>query len=109
MPVAFSPSRSLKYWRITLRTVDDSSLSRASESPRVLCLGCNCDLFLVFVFERARVGEQAVEEFLHGRKLRIGAVERIHPGAEHRRVTQPLGVPTDVLASHPHAALVAVE
>src|SRR5687767_13879932 len=109
MPVHFSPSRSLKYWRITLRTVEESSLSRASGSTRLLCLGCKRDLFFVCVFERARVREQPVEEFLHGGELQLCGIEGVHAGAENGGVSEPLGVPTDVLASHPRAALVAVE
>src|SRR3982751_4962699 len=108
MPVHFSPSRSLKYWRITLRTVDVSSLSLASASPLLLCLGCKCDLFVVFVFEGAGAHAQAVEEFLHGRELRWSVLEGVHAGPEHRRVLEALGVPADVLARHPHAALVAI-
>src|SRR5688500_13931511 len=109
MPVHFSLSTSLKYWRITLRTVEESSLSRASGSTRLLCLGCKRDLFFFCVFELAGVREQPVEEFLHGGELRLRGIERVHAGAEHGGVSEPLGVPTDVLASHPCAALVAVE
>src|SRR4029078_5460435 len=98
MPVHFSPSRSLKYWRITLRTVDVSSLSRASASPLLLCLGCKCDLIIVFVFEGARAHEQAVEELLHGGELHLGVIECVHTRPEHRGVLEPLGVPADSLA-----------
>src|SRR5436190_18090282 len=107
MPVAFSPSRSLKYWRMTLRTVDDNSLSRASASPRLLCLGCKRDL--VLVFERRRMREQPAEEFLHGGELRFGGVECVHARAEHGGVLEPLGVPGDVLPGDARPALVAVE
>src|SRR4051812_14814650 len=98
MPVHFSPSRSLKYCRITFRTVDVSSSSRASASPLVLCLGCKCDLFVVFVFEGARAHEQAVEEFPDGRELRARVVEGVHAGAEHGGVPEAPGIPADVLA-----------
>src|SRR5678815_2632894 len=100
MPVHFSPSRSLKYCRITLRTVDVSSLSRASASALVLCLGCKCDLFVVFVFEGARVREKAVEEFLDGGELVARVLEGVHAGTENGGVRQALGVPADVLARH---------
>src|SRR4051812_46797405 len=103
MPVHFSPSRSLKYCRITLRTVMDSSLSRESERSD-LCLGCKSDLAIV-VFERARVRQQSVEEFLHGGELGLGGLQGIHAGAEHGGVLEPLRVPGDVLAGHAGAAL----
>src|SRR5690349_17411362 len=109
MPVHFSPSRSLKYCRITFRTVDVSSLSRASPSPLLLCLGCKCDLFVVFVFEGARADEHAVEELLHGGELDLGVIEGIHAGTEHGGVLEPLGVPANVLARHAHAPLEAIE
>src|SRR5881394_2875465 len=105
MPVHFSPSRSLKYCRITFLTVDVSSLSRASASPLLLCLGCKCDLFVVFVFEGGGLGEQAVEEFLHGGELRLRVLECVHARPERRGEAKPLGVPADVLACHPRAAL----
>src|SRR6187402_667528 len=108
MPEAFSPSRSLKYWRMTLRTVDESSLSRPSVRS-VLCLGCNGDLVFIRIFELARVLQQAVEEFGHGGQLQVCVVERIHPRAEHRGVLESLGVPADVLPGHARAALVAIE
>src|SRR6188768_1714059 len=108
MPVHFSPSRSLKYWRITLRTVDESSLS-PDESARLRCLGCKRDIFFFLVLERFGPGEQAVEEFLHGGELRLGVVEGVHAGPEHGGVAEPLRVPTDVLPRDPHAALVSIE
>src|SRR3954466_2671137 len=107
MPVHFSPSRSLKYCRITLRTVSVSSLSRESERSD-LCLGCKGDLAFI-VFEGARVRELRVEEFLHGGELRLGGFKRVHAGAEDGGVLEPLGVPADVLAGHARAALVAIE
>src|SRR4029079_12325949 len=109
MPDAFSPSRSLKYWRITLRTVRDSSFSRfASDLLSYFFLCCKRHL-LKFVFESRRVREQLVEECRHRGKLHLGVVEGVHAGAEHGGVLESLGVPPDVFSSHPHAALQAVE
>src|SRR5579862_2494451 len=106
MPEAFSPSRSLKYWRMTLRTVDESSLSRTSVLPSYFFLGCKCHLFVVFEARRAR--EQPAEEFIHGGELRFGVLEGVHAGTEHCGVLEALRVPADVLARHPRAALGAV-
>src|SRR3954469_3059033 len=107
MPEAFSPSRSLKDCRMTLRTVRASSFSRESAlSPR--CLGCKCDLGF-HVFEAARMRQQPVEELSDRGDLHLRIVERIHARAEHGGVLEALGVPADVLAGHAHAALVAVE
>src|SRR5690349_15324595 len=109
MPEAFSPSRSLKYWRITLRTVEDSSFSPfASVLLSYFFLCCKCHLFR-FVFESRRVREQLVEECRHRGELHLGVVEGVHPGAEHGGVLETLGVPADVLPRHPRAALIAVE
>src|ERR1041384_4411363 len=106
---AFSPSRSLKYWRITLRTVVASSCPR---EPSVLFsyffLCCKRHLF-GFVFESRRMREQPVEECRDRGELQFGVLECVHARAEHGGVLQPLGVPAYVLTSHPHAALVAVE
>src|SRR5580704_9242203 len=107
MPEAFSPSRSLKYWRMTLRTVDESSLSRTSVFPSYFFLGCKCHLFVVF--ESRRMREQAVQEFLHGGELHFGVLEGVHAGTEHGRVLEALRVPADVLACHSGAALHAIE
>src|SRR4051812_11817732 len=107
MPVHFSPSRSLKYWRITLRTVSVSSLSRESERSD-LCLGCKGDLAVV-VFEGARVRELRVEELLDGGELRLGGFQRVHARAEDCGILEALRVPADVLARHARAALVAIE
>src|SRR5688500_7404024 len=99
MPEHFSPSRSLKYCFITLRTVSDSSFSRApSERASDLCLGCKGDLVLLDVLERRGVRAQPVEEFRHGGELHLGPLERVHARAEDGRVLEPLGVPADVLA-----------
>src|SRR6185503_8174804 len=109
MPDAFSPSRSLKYWRITLRTVSDSSFSLfASDLLSYFFLCCKRHLF-GFVFESRRVREQLVEECRHRGKLHLGVVEGVHAGAEHGGVLESFGVPPDVLPCHPRAALVAVE
>src|SRR5690349_12186773 len=49
MSQAFSPSRSLKYCRITLRTVKDSSFSLPpSDLVSDLDLCCKCHLVVVF-------------------------------------------------------------
>src|SRR5512140_1615350 len=108
MPEHFSPSRSLKYWRITLRTVDESSLS-LPDSDRLRCLGCKRDILFFLVFELGRVDQQAAEELVHGGELGLGVVQGVHAGTEHRGVAEPLRVPTDVLARHARAALVTVE
>src|SRR5688572_10737395 len=108
MPVHFSPSRSLKYWRITLRTVVESSLSPA-ESARLRFLGCKRDILFFLVLQSGRVSQQAVEEFLHGGELGLCVIQCIHAGPEHGGVPQPFGVPAYVLARDPRAALVAVE
>src|SRR5437762_8843919 len=109
MPEAFSPSRSLKYCRITLRTVSDSSFSLTLSdlvSDFVLC----CKRHLVFVvFELCRLREELVEEPRDGRELGLCAIERIHAGAEHGGVLEPLRVPADVLARDLYAALETVE
>src|SRR5438874_13289516 len=108
MPVHFSPSRSLKYWRMTLRTVRDSSFSRAdSERASDLCLGCKGHLF--FVFEDRGPGHELVEEPRHGSQLLGRGLQGVHPRAERRGVAQSLRVPPDVLARHAHAALVSIE
>src|SRR6185436_20726453 len=109
MPEAFSPSRSLKYWRMTLRTVDVSSFSlEPSALLSYFFLCCKRHLF-GFVFESRRVREQPVEEFLHGGELHLGVVEGVHPGTEHGGVLQSFRVPADVLPRHPRAPLVSVE
>src|ERR1700682_1528342 len=109
MPEAFSPSRSLKYCLITLRTVSDNSFSRtASDLPSDLFLGCKRHLVIV-VFELTRMREQLVEELCHCGELQFGGLEGVHAGAEHGGVLESFRVPADVLAGHPHAALVAVE
>src|SRR5438270_2797519 len=109
MPDAFSPSRSLKYWRITLRTVRDSSFSLPlSDLLSYFFLCCKRHLF-GFVFESRRVREQPVEEFLNCGELHPGVIEGVHPGAEHGGILQSLGVPADVLPRHAHAPLVSVE
>src|SRR3954462_6647799 len=108
MPEAFSPSRSLKYWRITLRTVEDNSLSRTSDLPSNLILCGKRYLFFV-VFEPLRARRELVEEARHGFQLQLRALERVHAGAENGRVLEPLGVPADVLPRHTRAALPAVE
>src|SRR5450631_272305 len=109
MPDAFSPSRSLKYWRITLRTVEESSFSRtASALASDLFLGCKSHL--VFdIFEARRMGGELAEERCHGGELQFGGLEGVHAGTEHGGVLQSFRVPADVLARHPRAALVAVE
>src|SRR3954466_13355254 len=110
MPVHFSPSRSLKYCFMTLRTASESSLSRPPVSARLSdLLGCKCDLFVVVVFELARTAHELVEKLRHRLELRLRIVEGVHARAEHRRVRKALGVPADVLARHPHASLPAVE
>src|SRR5215471_6698482 len=107
MPEAFSPSRSLKYWRMTLRTVLDSSLSRTSPLPSVLGLCGKGYLFVVFE-SRGTLGE-LVEEACDGFELQLRGLEGVHAGAENGRVLETLRVPADVLAGDPRAALVAVE
>src|SRR6185437_3062192 len=109
MPVHFSPSRSLKYCFITLRTVEASSVSRAAASAfgTNLCLRCKGHLFVVF--EARRVRGELVEEPFHGGELHCGGLEGVHAGAEHGGILESLRVPADVLARHPHAALDAVE
>src|SRR6185312_17063143 len=107
MPEAFSPSRSLKYWRITLRTVEDSSLSRTSPLPSFLVLCCKGDLFVVL--EALRALGELVEEPRDGLELQLGALQRVHARAEDGRVLESLGIPTDVLAGHARAPLHAVE
>src|SRR6185369_10659843 len=111
MPVHFSPSRSLKYWRITLRTADDSSLSRVPVSARLSarCLGCKGDLFVIFVFQLPRAAHDLAKELVHGLELLLRGLEGIHARTEDRRAAQALGVPADVLARNPHAALAPVE
>src|SRR5688572_14275587 len=109
MPVHFSPSRSLKYCRITLRTVRESSLSRPASPRSPRFLGCKGDLAFFHVFQLARVRQQPIEELRDRGELQGAVVERVHAGAEHRRVAQALRVPADVLARHAHAALVAIE
>src|SRR5579859_5342126 len=104
MPEAFSPSRSLKYWRITLRTVLDSSLSRTSPLPSFLVLCGNCHLFFV-VLEPLRALGELVEETIDGFELELRGLEGVHAGAEHGRVLESLGVPADVLARDARAAL----
>src|SRR4029079_5584116 len=108
MSQVFSPSRSLKYCRITLRTVSVSSFSPPPSdlaSDLVLC----CKRHLVVVFEPLRALRKLVEELRHRGELRLGGLEGIHAGAEHGGVTEPLRVPTDMLARDAHAALHAVE
>src|SRR5512141_823590 len=101
MPEGFSPSRSLKYWRITLRTVVESSVSRAlSPFASYFFLCCKRHLFGL-VFESRRSREQLVEESRDGGELLIGGLEGIHAGAEHGGVLESFRVPTDVLASYP--------
>src|SRR5512138_1236027 len=109
MPVHFSPSRSLKYCFMTLRTASVISLSRAPVSARLSdrCLGCKCDL--VVVFELAGDAQELVEELRHRRELLLRSLERVHARAEGRRVAQALRVPADVLARHANAALAPVE
>src|SRR5258708_15986551 len=109
MPEAVSPSRSLKYCRITLRTVEDSSFSRAA-SDLASDLSLRCKRRLVhFVFERGRMREQLVEELCHCGELHFGGLEGVHAGAEHGGVLESFRVPADVLTSHPRAACVAVK
>src|SRR5260221_1747423 len=108
MPEHFSPSRSLKYCFITLRTVDWSSFSRASDFPSERCLGCKGHLFFV-VFEPRRLPEELVEELRDGLELPGGGLDRIHARPEHGGVAKPLGVPGDVLARDARAALDAIE
>src|SRR5260221_11445235 len=106
MPDAFSPSRSLKYCRITLRTVSASSFSRAaSDLASPLFLRCKRHLFVV-VFESRRMREQLAEEGRYGGKLQFGGLESVHSCPEHGGVLQTLRVPADVLAAHPRAAFV---
>src|SRR5471030_1640788 len=108
MPDAFSPSRSLKYWRITLRTVEESSFSRAaSDLESDLFLGCKCHL--VVVFKSRRMREQLAEERRYGGELHFGALEGFHSCPEHGGVLESFRVPADVLARHSRAALVTVE
>src|SRR5438309_5449526 len=109
MPDAFSPSRSLKYCLITLRTVSASSFSRtASDLPSSLVLCCKRHLVVV-VFEARRMREQLAEELDDGGELQFCGLDGIHAGAEHGGVLESFRVPTDMLARHAHAALVAVE
>src|SRR6185437_712121 len=98
MPVHFSPSRSLKYCFITLRTVEASSVSRADASALAanLCLRCKGDL--IVVFEAAGLRGELVEEPRHGGELQLRGLEGIHARAEHGRVLESLRVPADVLA-----------
>src|SRR3954462_13040432 len=108
MPEAFSPSRSLKYWRMTLRTVVESSFSlEPSALLSYFFLCCKCHLF-EFVFESRRMREQLVEECRHRGELQFGVFECVHACAEHGGVLQTLRVPADVLPRHPRAALVAI-
>src|SRR5438132_8575840 len=104
MSQAFSPSRSLKYCRITLRTVKDSSFS-LPPSDLVSDLDLCCKRHLVVVFEPSRALQHLVEETRDGGELGLGGLESIHPGAEDGRVTQPFRVPPDVLARDARAAL----
>src|SRR6478672_12565919 len=109
MPEAFSPSRSLKYWRMTLRTVVESSFSReASDLLSYFFLCCKRHLS-GFVFESRRMRVQLVEEACHGGELHFGGLEGVHAGAEHGGILESFRVPADVLPCHPRAALVAVE
>src|SRR5262245_20245704 len=108
MPEHFSPSRSLKYCLMTLRTVEESSFSRASDFPSERCLGCKGHLFLV-VFEPLRTPQELFEELLHGFELSRGGLDGIHAGPEHRGVAQPLGIPADVLARDAIAAFHPIE
>src|SRR6188768_3384367 len=108
MPDAFSPSRSLKYCFMTLRTVSESSFSRASDLLSDRFLGCNGDLFCV-VFEPSRPAELVVEEFRDGRELLGSGLELVHAGAEHCGVPETLRVPSDVLARYASAAFHPVE
>src|SRR5512141_246726 len=102
MPEVFSPSRSLKYCRITLRTMEVSSFSRAAsarDSPR--CLGGECDfLVVIHVLQVGRVREEPTEELLDRGLLCRRIVERVHAGPEHGGVPQALRIPADVLAGH---------
>src|ERR1700675_4244442 len=109
MPDAFSPSRSLKYWRITFRTVEESSFSRAASAlASDLFLGCKSHL--VFdIFEARRMGGELAEERCHGGELQFGALEGVHAGTEHGGVLESFRVPADVLARDPRAALETVE
>src|ERR1700687_519646 len=109
MPEVFSPSRSLKYCFITLRTVEDSSLSRTppSDLPSVLCLGCKSHLLFVFKTHRAR--EQLVKKPGYGGELHLDGLKGVHAGAEHGGISKSPCVPADVLTRHPHATLGAVE
>src|SRR5258706_5161286 len=109
MPEAFSPSRSLKYWRMTLRTVDVSSFSLEAPDWLAYFLLCCKRHLCGFVFESRRVREQPVEEILHGGELHLGVVEGVHPGTEYGGVLESFRVPADVLPRHPHSPLVAVE
>src|SRR6185369_8670704 len=65
--IVFSPSRSLKYCFMTLRTVEESSFSRPDESARASerlfwwVLGCKGDLVVIF---QARRGFQLLAEEL---------------------------------------------
>src|SRR5207237_813239 len=109
MPEAFSPSRSLKYCRMTLRTVRDSSFSRLLSdlvSDFVLC--CKRHLFVV-VFEPDRALRGVVEKAHDGGELGLGGLEGIHAGAEHGGIPQSLRVPGDMLARHARAALRSVK
>src|ERR1700687_2061467 len=111
MPEVFSPSRSLKYCRMTLRTVEESSLSRTLASPFVsylCCLRCKGNLVVV-VFELAGMRLQLIEEARDGFELQRRGLEGIHAGAERGGILQALRVPADVLARDAHPALVAVE
>src|SRR5258708_24397318 len=105
MPEAFSPSRSLKYWRITLRTVEESSFSRtASDLASDLFLGCKSHL-VIDVFEARRMGGELAEERCHGGELQFGALEGVHAGAEHGGGLESVRVPADVPARYPPSAL----
>src|SRR6185503_18128555 len=108
MPLHFSPSRSLKYCFMTLRTVEDSSFSRMPPSPLSVCLRCKGDLFFI-IFERAGMREQLVEEASDRFELELRRLERVHARAEDGRMLEALRVPADVLARDAHAALDAVE
>src|SRR5438477_2744548 len=108
MSQAFSPSRSLKYCRITLRTVKDSSFS-LPPSDLVSDLDLCCKRHLVVVFEPRGALQHLVEETRDGGELGLCGLEGIHAGAEHGGMAQSLRVPADVLARHPGAALHSVE
>src|SRR6266851_9713795 len=108
MPEAFSPSRSLKYCRITLRTVRDSSFSfPPSDLASDLVLCCKRHLFVVF--ELGRALGSLVEKARDGGELGLGGLEGIHAGAEHGGIPQSPRVPADVLARHARAALRSIE